>query len=480
MALVTGKCPLCGSVIQLEGHGSVGFCMHCGGRINVPNAVALYQEARKASGTKEEPDSKPGADAEGSLAEAQAALSRGHFELAEKLFNEILVKEPVDVQARWGFILAKTNNLEPAVLRDPEDYALGDASKLFTPGAYIVDKSWGESYWDAYEASCKMTIEATDPRVFLELEIYRWYPQSNTFLYPISRDFDIKPILDKELWAKWNIMLDPLPPNKRDPIAEMGESCCRRIREYFQSGFSNLEEIRNGDLSRLMGLWRLKLTTGTVKTDVLRFTQNEAGVPHLEGYRTAVNGYDYYRYLKMDQTNRLTAREHRHFPSATGLGGDFFSQEAGIPILPLMAVYEYIIIMPTALYSRAEPSKIPGHGRALTYLEKCRVMPCFYRSDNLKQTYQMRPISENHETADASKKMRSCYIASAVYGDADAPQVDRLRRFRDETLNQTRMGRRACAVYYKLSPALAKRMSPSGPISRIVRRALDAFVRLLG
>jgi hypothetical protein len=107
-------------------------------------------------------------------------------------------------------------------------------------------------------------------------------------------------------------------------------------------------------------------------------------------------------------------------------------------------------------------------------------MPCFFRSENLKNTYQMRPISENHETADPSKKMRSCYIASAVYGDADAPEVCRLRRFRDESLNNSRIGRRLCALYYKLSPRFAMKMSPSGPFSRMIRRALDGFVRRLG
>jgi DNA-directed RNA polymerase subunit RPC12/RpoP len=480
MAMVTGKCPRCGNVVQLEGGSKEGFCMHCGSKIMVMQAVNLYEQAQKIAEKKAEAEPKSVSGLVGSLAEAQASLSRGHYELAAKLFNEVLVKEPVDVQARWGYILAQTRNLAPAVLRDPEDFALSDASKLFAPGAFIYDKSWNESYWEAYEASCRLTVESVDPRVFLELEIYKWYPHSNTFLYPISKDFDIQPIMDKELWANWNKMIEPLTPDKRKQIEEMGRSVCNRIREYFLSGFSNMAELRNGDLSRLMGIWKLKLTTGAIKTDVLKFSQNAAGVPHLECYRTSVNGYDYYRYIKVDQTNRIAAGEHRHFPSATGLGGDFYSLGGGDGIIGLMAVYEYILIMPTALYTRAEPQKIPGHGRAVSYIEKCRVMPCFFRSENLKNTYQMRPISENHETADPSKKMRSCYVATAVYGDAEAPEVCRLRRFRDESLNQSRFGRRLCALYYRFSPGLAGRMSPRGPFSRTVRRALDAFVRRLG
>jgi hypothetical protein len=457
--------------------------MHCGARIPVANAVMLYDQ--NLNKEQKPVSSAPASSSfsiskEGSMAEAQSALSRGHFELAAKLFNEVLVKEPVDVQARWGYILSITKNLTPVNLRDPEDFALSDAVKLFTPGAYVFDKSWQDSYWEAYEACCRMTVESTDPRVFLELEIYKWYPNSNTFLYPISKDFDIQPIMDKELWANWNKMMEALAPEKKEPIVEIGEGICRRIKEYFLSGFSNMTEIRNGDLSRLMGIWRLKLTTGVIKTDVLKFSQNEAGVPHMEGYRTAVNGYDYYRYIKVDQTNRITAKEHRHFPSATGLGGDFYSLDGTTQIMGLMAVYEYIMILPTAMYSRTEPQKIPGHGRALSYIEKCKVMPCFFRSDNLRNTYQMRPISENHETADPSKKMRSCYIATAVYGDINAPEVCRLRRFRDESLNNSRFGRRLSALYYKHSPSLAARLSPNSAVSRVIRRALDFFVRRLG
>ncbi|MDR0294482.1 MAG: hypothetical protein LBH95_10080, partial [Oscillospiraceae bacterium] len=212
----------------------------------------------------------------------------------------------------------------------------------------------------------------------------------------------------------------------------------------------------------------------------LNFSQNEAGVSHLEAYRTSVNAYDYYRYVTVDRGNRVIAGEHRHFPSATGLGGDFDLPGSGAPVLGLMAVYEYIIILPTALYSRTEINKVPGIGRALSFIDKCRAMPCFQRSDNLKNAYQIRAINENHESSDASKVMRNCYIATAVYGDIDAREVRRLRRFRDESLNKSRFGRRLCALYYRISPALARRLGPNGPVSRVIRCVLNAFVRRLG
>jgi len=144
-----------------------------------------------------------------------------------------------------------------------------------------------------------------------------------------------------------------------------------------------------------------------------------------------------------------------------------------------MAVYEHIMVLPTAIYSRIEPHKIPGYDKTQVFIEKCRAMPCFLRSESLK-SHQMRPIAENHDTTEATKRMRACYIATAVYGDLEAPQVERLRRFRDETLNTTRFGRRICAFYYKVGPHLAERMGPTGLVSRVVRWTLNRFVRRLG
>jgi len=72
-----------------------------------------------------------------------------------------------------------------------------------------------------------------------------------------------------------------------------------------------------------------------------------------------------------------------------------------------------------------------------------------------------------------------CYIATAVYGSYDAPEVRTLRRFRDEHLALSVAGRAAIAVYYWLSPPIAKRFTRADFLSRSIRRLLDAIVRRL-
>jgi hypothetical protein len=49
-----------------------------------------------------------------------------------------------------------------------------------------------------------------------------------------------------------------------------------------------------------------------------------------------------------------------------------------------------------------------------------------------------------------------CYIATAVYGSYDCPQVWTLRRYRDCTLAENWFGRAVIHVYYAVSPTLVK------------------------
>lgn len=50
----------------------------------------------------------------------------------------------------------------------------------------------------------------------------------------------------------------------------------------------------------------------------------------------------------------------------------------------------------------------------------------------------------------------SCYIATAIYGSYDSPEVVILRRFRDNTLYKYSLGRLFIKVYYLLSPPMIK------------------------
>lgn len=72
-----------------------------------------------------------------------------------------------------------------------------------------------------------------------------------------------------------------------------------------------------------------------------------------------------------------------------------------------------------------------------------------------------------------------CYIATAVYGSYDAPQVLTLRRFRDDTLRATSLGRWFIRTYYRLSPPVARRLKHARRLNALVRALLDRVVERL-
>lgn len=69
-----------------------------------------------------------------------------------------------------------------------------------------------------------------------------------------------------------------------------------------------------------------------------------------------------------------------------------------------------------------------------------------------------------------------CYIATAIYGSYDCPQVWTLRRYRDHDLASTRRGRAFIKIYYKISPTLVKYFGGSRLFRAFFRKKLDRMV----
>lgn len=77
------------------------------------------------------------------------------------------------------------------------------------------------------------------------------------------------------------------------------------------------------------------------------------------------------------------------------------------------------------------------------------------------------------------KSLFPCYIATAVYGDFNAPQVLTLRHYRDEALMKTKLGRLFVRYYYTLSPSVVRWMKGKIKINQFVKRILDQVVQTI-
>lgn len=74
------------------------------------------------------------------------------------------------------------------------------------------------------------------------------------------------------------------------------------------------------------------------------------------------------------------------------------------------------------------------------------------------------------------KSSGGCYIATAVYGSYDDPSVLVLRRFRDEKLQPSALGRAFIRTYYAISPSLSRHFSSMQWLNRASKRVLDRLV----
>jgi hypothetical protein len=77
--------------------------------------------------------------------------------------------------------------------------------------------------------------------------------------------------------------------------------------------------------------------------------------------------------------------------------------------------------------------------------------------------------SKSRHDAHMKNKESSCFIATACYGDYDAPEVFVLRKFRDEKLLKTYLGKVFVKLYYTFSPFFASLISKSESLKKVVR-----------
>lgn len=95
-----------------------------------------------------------------------------------------------------------------------------------------------------------------------------------------------------------------------------------------------------------------------------------------------------------------------------------------------------------------------------------------------KRFRELRPDS-NLEFSKPTSNSGGCYVATAVYGSYDCPQVWTLRRYRDQCLSGSLLGRAFIRLYYTVSPTLVKWFGKKAWFSRLFRSRLDRMVNKL-
>lgn len=74
---------------------------------------------------------------------------------------------------------------------------------------------------------------------------------------------------------------------------------------------------------------------------------------------------------------------------------------------------------------------------------------------------------------------KGCYVATCVYGSYDCPEVWTLRRYRDEKLAKSTLGRLFIKLYYAVSPKIVKLFGKSKWFNKFFKKRLDKKVEKL-
>ncbi len=94
----------------------------------------------------------------------------------------------------------------------------------------------------------------------------------------------------------------------------------------------------------------------------------------------------------------------------------------------------------------------------------------------MKYHQKIKEIDPSYEIPARPAATGGCYVATAVYGSYDCPQVWTLRRYRDNTLASTWYGRAFIYTYYAISPTLVKWFGDTNWFKNMWRGKLDRMV----
>lgn len=97
------------------------------------------------------------------------------------------------------------------------------------------------------------------------------------------------------------------------------------------------------------------------------------------------------------------------------------------------------------------------------------------QTGNATPSKQWEPPPSSAQSASKSSG-GGCYIATAVYGSYESPEVVVLRHFRDSSLSQTVLGRVFIRLCFWASPPVARHFGGVGILNRASKWVLDRIV----
>ena len=90
---------------------------------------------------------------------------------------------------------------------------------------------------------------------------------------------------------------------------------------------------------------------------------------------------------------------------------------------------------------------------------------------------QVQQYSSGRSSSSSSSEW--CYIATMAYGSYEHPQVFELRKFRDNKLSNSILGRGFIKIYYYYSPKAVQLLKGKPLVNQMIKLFLDFFIRII-
>lgn len=107
------------------------------------------------------------------------------------------------------------------------------------------------------------------------------------------------------------------------------------------------------------------------------------------------------------------------------------------------------------------------------------MLNCVKKIREYESNYNPPSVNFEKFSTVPEKNSGGCYVATAVYGSYDCPQVWTLRRYRDYTLSETWYGRTFIKIYYVISPTIVKWFGHTEWFKKMWKNKLDSMVAKL-
>lgn len=120
------------------------------------------------------------------------------------------------------------------------------------------------------------------------------------------------------------------------------------------------------------------------------------------------------------------------------------------------------------------------NSKAIFWYEKVLSNP--YADDALKNQVNRNlnaVKNRGSSSSNSNNKSSGCYVATCVYGTYDCPEVWTLRRFRDNTLAPSWVGKQFIRLYYFVSPSIVSVFGNMKWFNRMFKVIINKLVKKL-